>query len=334
MNYLFPFSLVPQGSRLILFGTGDVGKDFYLQLREIGDYYALLAWTATTLDAWEVRPPFVYARNIQNYDFDFIIVATINENFGREIIEYCLTAGVPSNKLIWSPVHYLRNRDYFSSNHEMMLKHLDYYMDIMEERCQSMSPFGNKLTYQSFLKLGLSGQRNNENRLEVYQIPVRLSKNDTVLDIGCNCGFFTLQVAPYVGFITGIDVDEHLINIGERTKILLGIENARFEVRDLWQSDVMERRYSVIFALAIYRWIIESGISKDRFVNKIWDGLMVGGYCFLESHNVKEESEETRFQEIGQRFLDRGMKLVERIRYPEKDFHREFERELWILQKC
>lgn len=40
-----------------------------------------------------------------------------------------------------------------------------------------------------------------------------------MLDIGCNCGFFTIVVSRYVKYIEGLDINPYLINIADDVKI-------------------------------------------------------------------------------------------------------------------
>lgn len=66
-----------------------------------------------------------------------------------------------------------------------------------------------------------------------------IMKDDHILDIGCATGEVALYLARYAGTVTGIDLDEGLIEIAHSKKEIHGRENARFLVGDMNALDSM-----------------------------------------------------------------------------------------------
>jgi SAM-dependent methyltransferase len=107
----------------------------------------------------------------------------------------------------------------------------------------------NDLFYQGFDEIELEGCRSSEKRFEQYVITKYLNSNQTVLDIGCNCGFFTLLISKFIGKIEGVDINPYLINIANDTKEFLKIKNAKFFASS-FEEYMPEKKYDLIFSLA------------------------------------------------------------------------------------
>ncbi|NOT84331.1 MAG: 23S rRNA (uracil(1939)-C(5))-methyltransferase RlmD [Methylococcaceae bacterium] len=77
-----------------------------------------------------------------------------------------------------------------------------------------------------------------------------LTKEDTVLDLFCGLGNFTLPLATQAGFVVGIEGDQPLVNHAKENARLNNIQNVEFHVADL-SRDIAElpwanRHYSKI----------------------------------------------------------------------------------------
>ena len=105
------------------------------------------------------------------------------------------------------------------------------------------------LFYQGFDKINLKGCRSTEKRFEQYSIESYLNKTQNALDIGCNCGFFTLLISKYVNCITGVEINPYLINIAKDTQDFLKITNTEFHVSS-FENFITEKKFDVVFSLA------------------------------------------------------------------------------------
>ena len=81
--------------------------------------------------------------------------------------------------------------------------------------------------YQGLEEIKIRGSRSSEKRFEEYNIEKYLSKEKKALDIGSNCGFFSIFVSKFVGNILGVEINPYLIAIANDTKNYLGLENAK-----------------------------------------------------------------------------------------------------------
>jgi SAM-dependent methyltransferase len=140
--------------------------------------------------------------------------------------------------------------------------------------------------YQGLSRIGISGIKPSEERLQRYGIQSYLKPTDLVLDIGSNNGFLTLSMAPLVREIHGIEFNPYLVNISHTTGQFLHIQNARFILGDFveWTS---ESRYDVILSLANHC-TIDGNLSVDfeLYIAKFHTLLAPDGILLFESHNV------------------------------------------------
>ena len=73
------------------------------------------------------------------------------------------------------------------------------------------------------------------NRLMVNRVleTLQLNQNDTVLDLFCGLGNFTLPMAKYAGLVVGIEADLPLVKHARENALHNAIDNAEFYVADL-----------------------------------------------------------------------------------------------------
>lgn len=95
------------GSRMILYGAGLVGQDYYIQIRKYIQCN-LLAW----VDRKYQEIQFDYAEitgleNIKNLDYDVLLIAVEQETLAEEIRRDLRGEGIPDSKIIWMPPSYI-----------------------------------------------------------------------------------------------------------------------------------------------------------------------------------------------------------------------------------
>ena len=88
--------------------------------------------------------------------------------------------------------------------------------------------FGRGTFYQSFPDLKIQGQRSSSKRFKVYKLDKLLNDKSKVLDIGCNCGFFSLITAKNSQIVHSVEPNKTLIKIANLVKDHLKIKNCFF----------------------------------------------------------------------------------------------------------
>lgn len=97
-RFLFPFDKIRKGSRLILYGAGQVGQTFYCQLRKVR-FCEIVCWVDQDYQLYN-RSEIKSVESIKAADYDYILIAV----YGKEtavVIKNCLMKmGVASSKIV------------------------------------------------------------------------------------------------------------------------------------------------------------------------------------------------------------------------------------------
>ena len=163
--------------------------------------------------------------------------------------------------------------------------------------------------YQGFDEIKIDGWRPSEKRFERYNITDYLSKTKSALDIGCNCGFFTIVVSRYVNHIDGVELNPYLTAIANDTKEFLKVQNASF-VTSSFERYQTDKKYDVIFSLANDETI--DGNTKFTFkeyMEKIKTLLIDNGLVMFET--VSTDTYEPRLFQPKLEFMKKHFHILE-----------------------
>ena len=175
--------------------------------------------------------------------------------------------------------------------------------------------------YQSLATLGIFGERPTEERFDIYGLRDVLRPGDTILDIGCNCGFMALYAAYRTGCrATGIDINPFMIEIGQRCAEYLGLQDRLSLIAGRFQEFAPRERYSVVFSFATH-WTDDGNyrVKLPEHLARIHGLLQPGGLLVFESHVVDVgntefyaalDSVKDRFEWNGKGLTDNGHREV------------------------
>lgn len=325
MNYIFPYDLVEKGSKVALYGFGKVGKDFFEQLI-LKNYCQCVLCVDKCFESYEkIEKPFGKIGDLLVVKYDYLIIAVEQRKVVDEIIEKLKVIGVDTDKIIWSPFYSMKS--IWPNNKQQYLQNPNFYISIVNKYRIANSIYGGGEFYQSYSEIGIAGTRNIQERLDIYQVKKYIKMSDSVLDIGCNCGFLDLQLGRYAGKVKGIDVEPKFIDIANETKKYVGRENVEFCLKD-FQTEYDDNigKYNVVFALAVHTNVFQTGVSEKKFVEEILGLLEQDGILFFESHNLINDRE--RFDRLCKLFYKDGMKLLHR-----ENYFSDFDRDIVVMQK-
>lgn len=103
-KYLFPYEKIEKGSRVILYGAGDVGRDYYNQCQKTR-YCDVILWVDRRWKEIDSKSDGIKISDIVEIEkysalCDFVIVAINDRNIKEQIVKYLLNYVEPS-KIIW-----------------------------------------------------------------------------------------------------------------------------------------------------------------------------------------------------------------------------------------
>ncbi len=172
----------------------------------------------------------------------------------------------------------------------------------LEEQSQNWKSFiyaQEKGFYQGFDEIKIDGWRPSEKRFQTYGIEKYLSKEKSALDIGSNCGFFSIYVSRFVKEIDGIEINPYLVSIANDTKEFLKTNNAEFQNSSFENCNV-EKKYDIIFSLANDSTIDQNTkFNFNEYLNKIRNLLKNKGILIFESQavdNLPESNFDPKFK--------------------------------------
>jgi len=161
--------------------------------------------------------------------------------------------------------------------------------------------FGKNGFYQSYEPVKIKGQRSTKLRYEKYKLEYFLSKDSTALDIGCNCGFFSIYLSQYILHVDAFDYDDDLVRVGKVLNEYLDNKNkTKLFVQNfgLFSTD---KQYDFVNAAAIHRWV---KMPRAKFCKKISSFVKPGGIILFEGHDVRKD---TQYSNICGYFKQMGM---------------------------
>lgn len=100
-QYRFPYHAIPEGKSIILYGAGRVGEDFYNLIKKT-DYCRLIAWMDKNASLYRKQGlPVVDVDEIDQYSYDYILIAVYHEKTAQEIGVELQQYGVMADKMKW-----------------------------------------------------------------------------------------------------------------------------------------------------------------------------------------------------------------------------------------
>ena len=112
MEFLFPYHLVPEGSNVLIYGAGNVGRLIYRQA--VHDGYVNIAGIVDRNfeDMGAEDLPVEPLDEITRMDFDYILIAIRGKDAADSVRDELQKMGVPEEKILWDGPSYFRDEFY------------------------------------------------------------------------------------------------------------------------------------------------------------------------------------------------------------------------------
>ncbi len=96
--HLFPFDKIPKEAGIILYGAGNVGKEYFEQIKKI-NYCEIVAWVDKNNQIGDERVSSI--QEIYDRKFDYIVIAIESAETCMSVSEMLKGNGVEGEKIIW-----------------------------------------------------------------------------------------------------------------------------------------------------------------------------------------------------------------------------------------
>lgn len=100
----------------------------------------------------------------------------------------------------------------------------------------------------------------------------------SVLNVGCSTGIIDADLAPYVGDLTGIDIDEKAVDFARRNH---SMPNVTFKVGDAMNIDMPDASMDIVLCAQVYEHVPD----PVRLMSEIKRVLKPGGACYFAATN-------------------------------------------------
>lgn len=106
LGYIFPWQLLPRGSRVVIYGAGEVGKCFYEQATRFS-YVKLTGIVDKAADSISALGiPVQKISALAELDYDYVLISIINEEIAEKIRRDLLALGIEERKILWDGKNY------------------------------------------------------------------------------------------------------------------------------------------------------------------------------------------------------------------------------------
>ncbi len=160
--------------------------------------------------------------------------------------------------------------------------------------------------YQGLDEIEIKGSRSSEKRFEEYNIEKYLSKDKAILDIGSNCGFFSIFISRFVKNVVGVEINPYLVSIASDTQKYLNITNASF-LSSSFEEFQTNKKFDIICSFANDSTIDDNTkFSFKEYIKKIKSLLTSDGLLIFESQAIDsmiEEQFSEKFSYLEKTFL-------------------------------
>lgn len=89
---------IPSNSNIILYGAGDVGRSYYIQILSSRRCH-IVAWVDKNYEMFGY--PVMGTDMVNKIDYDYILIAIENELVVKKIMEWLKAQGIPDDKILW-----------------------------------------------------------------------------------------------------------------------------------------------------------------------------------------------------------------------------------------
>lgn len=129
----------------------------------------------------------------------------------------------------------------------------------------------------------------------------------TALDIGCNAGFYSFELARRGADVTAVDVDDHYLDQARWAAGELGLERrVRFERRSVYGLRHLDRRYDLVLFMGVFYHLRYPTLGLDLAAGLVADdGTFVFQALTMPGEEVARVPEDTSLGE-RQRMLEPG----------------------------
>lgn len=99
--YLFPFQNFNEGDKVIIYGAGRVGQDYWSQINR-STWLKVVGWSDSNIPKYNAEGfPVQELQECIKNNYDYIIIAVLKKDVAQQIMNDLTENGIPENKIRW-----------------------------------------------------------------------------------------------------------------------------------------------------------------------------------------------------------------------------------------
>jgi len=106
-----------------------------------------------------------------------------------------------------------------------------------------------------------------------------LSRSDVVLDFACGSGEFSLDIAPHIERIHGIDTSAKMIELAKKKSLDRQVDNTSFDQIDVFDPSLISYSFSAIIAFSIFHLVDDA----QKVLARLNDLMAAGGLLITQT---------------------------------------------------
>lgn len=111
-RHIFPFHLFREGERVIIYGAGDIGREFYREAKQ-EPFVKVLALVDKNADKLtDLSMPVAHLDILECFDYDSILISIHDEYVAGEVKEMLMKRGVSEERIKWDGKRYYKDEFY------------------------------------------------------------------------------------------------------------------------------------------------------------------------------------------------------------------------------
>lgn len=99
-RYIPPYEIIPQGSRIVIYGAGAVGMGYEVALKR-GAYATVAGWVDKAYDTYPKQYNIKSSERLAELEYDYILIAVSKEAAVEEIIHGLQEMNISKDKILW-----------------------------------------------------------------------------------------------------------------------------------------------------------------------------------------------------------------------------------------
>ena len=111
-RHIFPYHIFSRGERVVIYGAGDIGREFYRQAQEF-DYIKVVAIVDRNHSEIEAPDiPVAPVGALKQLDYDAVLISVHSREAAGQIRDQLVRTGIPADKVRWDGSSYFRDEFY------------------------------------------------------------------------------------------------------------------------------------------------------------------------------------------------------------------------------